>query len=148
MTGCDGLPGLNWRRFFSRAVIQKSVTIRHPSLNLDFCAEVVKLRDAVEARTVTGDNGALVRVDRELMGLHRAACLACPDSLVTLEGQVLPGGDFDAGAAYDPAAAKAEAERSYEAGEVTLEIFNNLIRYADRAQRNHSESTFEQRRAA
>jgi hypothetical protein len=61
-----------------------------------------------------------------------------------------PARTFDAGAAYDPAAAKVEAERLFTARKITLAQRNGLLAFAEQSagEPNHNESTFEQRRAA
>lgn len=92
---------------------------------------IVKLREAAAARVTASGH---IACDRELSALWRAAIEACAPDAVDICGNVTAR-SFDAGAAYDPAAARVEAERLFAAGLVSLEQFNNLIGYADAADR-------------
>ncbi len=97
------------------------------------------LLDTLAARGVALDlDGDRLRVDApagELSDSDRAAIRANKGALIALVALRAAASerDFAAGAAYDPAAAKVEAERSYTAGEITLAQRNTLLAFARQA---------------
>ncbi len=109
-------------------------------------AALVALRAAVTARLT--DSGHIA-VDRELSALWRAAKEMFPGDVVTITGDVIPR-KMDAGAAYDPAAAKVEAERLFTSGEITLAQRNGLLAFAEQTALNltRCDSLSQQKQAA
>jgi hypothetical protein len=91
---------------------------------------LVALRTAAHDRATESGH---IAVDREISRLWREAIEVCAPDVVTITGDVIPR-EMDAGAAYDRDAAKAEAERRYTTGEITLEQRNGLLAFAEQTE--------------